>query len=75
MLREKSRELSSSEIDLSTGQMRSIATASDGSRIHYAFGVVHVSKWDAWLSSASVDPTTSQANLEQFEAVLKRVRS
>ena len=73
MLGEPSKAFSPSEIDLISGQMRSIATASDGSKVYYASGVVHVSKWDAWLSSASSDQTTSQANLKQFEAALKHV--
>jgi hypothetical protein len=64
---------SPSEVNLFSGQMRSIATASDGSKVHYASGVVHGSKWDAWLSSASPDQNTSQANLKQFEAALKHI--
>ncbi|MBV8908018.1 MAG: hypothetical protein JOZ20_03375, partial [Sphingomonas sp.] len=75
MLNEHSREFPRSEIDLVSGQMRGVAKASDGSQIYYAYGVVHGSKWDVWLSSASLDPKISQANLEQFEAALQPVRN
>ncbi len=73
MLGEPSKAFSPSEINLSSGRMRSVATASDGSKVYYASGVVHGSKWDAWLSSASSDQNASQANLKQFEAALKHI--
>jgi hypothetical protein len=73
VLGEPSKAFSSSEVSLLSGQAQSTATASDGSRVYYASGVVHGSKWDAWLNSAARDQNTSQANLKQFEAALKHI--
>ncbi len=75
MLSEPSREFPRLEVEMASMRMHGVAMAPDGLRVYYAFAAVHGSKWDAWLSSASLDPKVSQANLEQFEAALQPIRN
>jgi hypothetical protein len=75
LLGEQSKTFSPSSIEFATGRMYGLATSSDGSTTYYEFGDVKGREWRASLSSASRDEKASRANLEQFEATLKRARN
>jgi len=75
LLNEPGKTFSPIKSDQSLRRLFQTAMSPDGLRIYYEFADVKGPEWRALLSSASLGAKASSANLEQFEAALKKIEN